>query len=486
MLVYGVLSLIMSSLVWRFFMRPSVDGCERPDENSKDTMRGMLEFARPHTIKGTFLASVSGYLVLSIYHGSHAYICLILVLMSGVLANVFIVGINQLIDVDTDIVNKKNLPLVTKGLRWTTGRRITGRCFVLATSIAFLQSVQWGVTVSAMCLIGYMYSVPPLRLKRFAVPAALCIVSARALLGTFGGVYTYSSAMGREVDEYMHFHLLVFTGILIAFTTVIALMKDVPDIEGDRQEGVRSLSIVLGPGTVSRLCITILSAMYVGVIAVMWTNSKTCILTHLCGLVWLGGATIAGSSKTIAMHNYFNVVWPLFYFEFPAYLVPISLRHMGLEIPVNALWFVFGLEIAYLLHFKRMTSARQHSESVSAQILSKSGLDVHSLFTNLRLKGSFPFVESSGLVAEAAVEMSLALNMHSKLTRLTGRSFRDAKKLAILCGDWLLARAVMALCGTQDQKAIHEMGKSILQATQTREDEISNKVMQHAQVAINS
>ena len=476
---------VVAIIVWRVLVRPSLDRLPRPsEETAKDTMRGIVGFCRPHTIKGTLLASVSGYAVLSIYHQVHAYWCLTLVLISGLLANVFIVGINQLVDVEIDKVNKKNLPLVTRELTWETGRRLTGRTLVLAIAIAFVQSRVWGLTISCMCVIGIVYSVPPLRLKRFAVPAALCIVLARALLGTIGGVYTYSEAMGKSVDEYMQSHLTRFTGILIAFTTVIALMKDVPDIEGDQKEGVRSLSVVWGPLAVSLICFTILSSMYVVVISL--NVNPAAKFSHIYGLVWLHLSSKSGGTKTIAMYNYFEVIWPLFYYEFFGYLAPIVLEQ--LEVPIDeyigVFAFILGLEIAYLIKTRIGGGRCMIPCHVGLSIEKKSGINVASLINNLGLGGVEVSLGSSHLITEAAVEMSTALCMHAKLTsKLAGKSYRDAKKLSILCGDWLLARAVITLCQTRNQAVIHDMGKSILAASRKPESEIAQTISEFAQQA---
>ena len=54
--------------------------------------------------------------------------------------------------------------------------------------------------------------------------------------------------------------------------------------------------------------------------------------------------------------------------------------------------------------------------------------------------------------------------------------------VAILCGDWLLARAVISLCETRNQKTIHEMGKAIA-AARWKEDEflIADVIIQHGE-----
>ena len=170
-------------------------------------------------------------------------------------------------------------------------------------------------------------------------------------------------------------------------------------------------------------------------------------------------------------------------FEFFAYLLPVAVQHLGLVVDVRALALLLGGEIGYLLFFP--VASGRGSKNIGEEIRKNSGLDINSLHRNLRLKGASPagLTEDIDAVAQSGVEMSVALNMHAKLTRLTGKTYRDAKKLAILCGDWLLARAVIALCETKSHDAIHEMGKAIASATTVSEHEITNTVMQHAHKA---
>ena len=122
---------------------------------------------------------------------------------------------------------------------------------------------------------------------------------------------------------------------------------------------------------------------------------------------------------------------------------------------------------------------------LQAAIKKSSGIDILSLFKNFRLKGPFPraHLDGSEYLNEAAAGMSVALNMHSKLTRLSGPVAANAKKLAILSGDWLLARAVMTLCKTNSQSAIQEMAKSIAIAVQGPEEAITETVTRHAKLA---
>ena len=485
---------VIAILIWIFVVGPLISrlGFSGIQGHCRHgfSLPGLVGFCRPHTVKGTLLATVSGYSLLSVYHQRSSASALIHVLISGVMANVFIVGINQLVDVEIDKTNGKSLPIATGELSWKAGYWITCITLVVAVFVAFKQSLVWGCVISAMCTIGVVYSVPPFRLKRYAVPAALCIVSARALLATIGGAYTFSEAMGRPLDDFSIFHLEVFTSILVVFTTVIALMKDVPDIEGDAMEGVRSLPIVLGPGRVSRICFTLLLSVYVIIIPLTGSSSLPCLFMHLYGFLFLLMRWNQDcDSKEVAIHNYFNVVWPLFYFEFLAYLGPVALDHIlhgGSIIPAETFCLLLGVEASYLLNSKVDTGGK--SAALFRAIKESSGLNVSRIHKNLlRL---YPVPEPSidraatsiDDVDEAAEEISVALNMHSKLIpKFQTSSLKNAKKLVILAGDWLLARAVMSLCRTNNQLVIHEMGKAIASATQADDSEkITATVKFHA------
>ena len=484
-----ILPAAIALVVWTWLISPLMYRLKFTERGQRGfggfTVGGVWKFCRPHTVKGTLLATISGYSLLSVYHERSAVSALLQVLVSGVLANIFIVGINQLVDVEIDITNGKGLPIATGELSWKAGYWITSVSLMGSILVSFGQSFVWGCVISCMCTIGVLYSVPPFRLKRFAVPAALCIVTARALLATVGGAYTLSEAMERPLDEFAIFHLKVFTSVLIVFTTVIALMKDIPDMEGDLKEGVRSLSLLLGPETVSSLCFNLIVCIYTFLIPVTSYSSPECLITHGYGLLFLlmRWRRTDQDHKEVAMANYFEVVWPLFYYEFFAYLAPLALEQVQPHVTVEPKYFgaLFGMEAAYLLSCRATATAGDESNNQTrlvASIKESSGLNLSDLYQNLRLSGLDPTRAFAGnndstapLINEAAAEMSVALNMHSKLTRLpVGKRFKNAKNLSILAGDWLLARAVMTLCSTKNHAVIQEMAKAIVHSCQENDE----------------
>ena len=100
--------------------------------------------------------------------------------------------------------------------------------------------------MAAGLAVGALYSLPPFRLKRFPVAASLCITgraqpswSTSASTGTSPG----------EIDPPV-WALCLF---VLPFSLAIAVLKDVPDIEGDRRYSIRTFTVRLGPERVFRV-----------------------------------------------------------------------------------------------------------------------------------------------------------------------------------------------------------------------------------------
>lgn len=156
----------------------------------------VYKFSRPHTIRGTLLACFTG--VARALVESPMYLGLLPALMPraamGVMAlllgNLFIVGINQIYDVEIDQVNKPFLPIAAGQLSpnaaWAIvlGSAAAGLAIVKACFSPLIFGLYlFGTT------IGGLYSVPPFQLKRFPLAAGLTIATCRGFLLNFGVYY---------------------------------------------------------------------------------------------------------------------------------------------------------------------------------------------------------------------------------------------------------------------------------------------------------
>ena len=105
--------------------------------------------------------------------------------MAALAVNVFIVGINQISDVEIDRVNKPFLPIaagdLTRERAWWIVAACGDRC---RSSWPSRRARSRLAAVLAGLAIGAAYSIPPARLKRFPVVASLCVSGVRSRSST--------------------------------------------------------------------------------------------------------------------------------------------------------------------------------------------------------------------------------------------------------------------------------------------------------------
>ncbi len=284
----------------------------------------LWKFSRPHTIIGTSLSVLALYTIaIATTHQSISGLSigqLVVTWIACLLGNIYIVGLNQLYDVEIDRVNKPDLPLASGKLSLAQGQWIVGISGVLAIAIANL-SGQWLFgTVALSLAIGTAYSLPPIRFKQYSLLAAICILTVRGCIVNLG--------------LFLHFHRLftgtdslppsiwVLTLFILVFTIAIALFKDVPDLEGDRQYQIETFTIVLGKSTVfnfTRWAITIayLGTIVAGIILSATLNAWFLAVSHagLLAILWWRSQDIDLEQKE-SIANFYQFIWKLFFWEY--------------------------------------------------------------------------------------------------------------------------------------------------------------------------
>ncbi|GAU34432.1 hypothetical protein TSUD_393850 [Trifolium subterraneum] len=117
--------------------------------------------------------------------------------------------------------------------------------------------------------LGTIYSVPPLRMKRFPVAAFLIIATVRGFLLNFGVYYATRAALGLAFE--WSSPVVFITTFVTFFALVIAITKDLPDVEGDRRYQISTFATKLGVRNIAFLgsgillmnyVVTILAAIY--------------------------------------------------------------------------------------------------------------------------------------------------------------------------------------------------------------------------------
>jgi len=243
--------------------------------------------------------------------------------------NIYIVGLNQLTDIEIDKVNKPYLPLAS-------GEYSTGTGVIIVTSFSIMSfwlgwivgswPLFWALFISFVLGTAYSINLPLLRWKRFALVAAMCILAVRAVivqLAFFLHVQTH--VFGRPA---VFSRPLIFaTAFMSFFSVVIALFKDIPDIEGDKFFGIRSFTVRLGQERVFWICIALLEiaygvAIFVGAASSYTWSKYVTIFGHaiLASILWDRAKSIDLKNKA-EITSFYMFVWKLFYAEY--LLIPL-------------------------------------------------------------------------------------------------------------------------------------------------------------------
>jgi homogentisate phytyltransferase / homogentisate geranylgeranyltransferase len=287
----------------------------------------LWKFSRPHTIIGTTLSALGLYLIaIALSNSSFSIFPVLGAWVACVCGNVYIVGLNQLEDIAIDKINKPHLPLASGEFSLLTGKLIVGITGILALILAISQGKYLFGMVLVSLAIGTAYSLPPIRLKRFPFWAAICIFSVRGAIVNLGLYLHYSSVLKQPIT--IPVVVWVLTLFVLVFTFAIAIFKDIPDMEGDLQYNISTLSIKLGKEAVFNLSMQVITACYAGIILVglfnlTEINSIFLILSHVIPLVWmwLRSQQVDLEDKS-AIASFYQFIWKLFFVEY--LIFPIS------------------------------------------------------------------------------------------------------------------------------------------------------------------
>lgn len=304
-------------------LRPPIHFIKHP----RSWLYAFWKFSRPHTIIGTSLSVLALYAIATLANEAdaignippsplHSLSSLLLTLLACLAGNVYIVGLNQLEDVEIDCINKPHLPIASGEFSRRQGLRIVAVLGSLALLVAGLQSLYLLLMVAISLLIGTAYSLPPVRLKRFPFLASVCIFTVRGVVVNLGLFLHFHS--GFPIPP----HVWALTAFILVFTIAIAIFKDIPDAEGDRQYHISTFTLRLGQRKVFHLTRWILTTCYLGLIiaaafGLPGINAPLLIVTHLLAITvfWLRSRTVDLHNKT-SISRFYQFIWKLFFLEY--------------------------------------------------------------------------------------------------------------------------------------------------------------------------
>jgi len=290
----------------------------------------LWRFSRPHTIIGSVISILTLYFIVCEHQKSECLSYLTLALTIGITCNIFIVGINQIADVNIDKINKPHLPIPSCALTVREASIIVFVALLISLALALLISPYLFGIISLAAIIGWAYSMPPFHLKRHHVTAALAITLVRGLILNVGGFLVFNYLVNQTLD--MPENVKILTVFIIAFSIVISWFKDLPDIEGDSKYQIKTLAILYSPKMALIMGNLLVGLAYSFTIYLKWieyvsmkmpsVQNKILLYGHiLLFVLFITNAFTIRLNENNSIKKFYMRFWWFFFAEYVVYLL---------------------------------------------------------------------------------------------------------------------------------------------------------------------
>ena len=220
-------------------------------------------------------------------------------------------ALNEFADVNIDRVSKPYRKVVSGKLERDEVIGVAIFTMIISVAVAVIINRLFGLLVILISLFAMMYSLKPFRLKRFLGIGNLSIATPRGFLG----VYSAWVAVGGGLADHRILMFGLLLGIYVYFSNIT---KDIPDVEGDKADGIRTFPVVYGISKASRISslgyiipvILLYIAVAIGYISLkyLWLSVLLPIFGYQIYLLWTDPMKKGRGENTL--------VWTLFYVIF--------------------------------------------------------------------------------------------------------------------------------------------------------------------------
>ncbi len=167
---------------------------------------------------------------------------------------------NDITDIEIDRINKLDRPLARGDLSRQQAIRLVTVLGIFGLALAFAIDLGFFLFALAYTLLFFIYSFPPIRLKRMFLINKLTVAT--------GVVLTY--LMGGTVAGSIPFpvFLIAAYGFMGGFTS--SMWIDLRDLEGDKKGGVKNPAIVWSPIVTVRLAMALMGLTGIAIMIVFF------------------------------------------------------------------------------------------------------------------------------------------------------------------------------------------------------------------------
>jgi len=165
---------------------------------------------------------------------------LVCVSLGILFASLYSIIMNNIADYDIDLISNPDRPLINKSIEIDLYKKLA--VLFLFLSLFYSALVSFTVFFLVLLFIGnyFIYSMPPLRLKRITFFSKLIIAINSLAFALMG--YSFTTGLYGGFPGILY--LLLLVGV-----TATANFIDIKDFEGDKKAGVKTLPVVLGQKT---------------------------------------------------------------------------------------------------------------------------------------------------------------------------------------------------------------------------------------------
>lgn len=201
----------------------------------------VLELLKPVTWFPPMWAFTCGAISSGAALGEHKAEIALGIFLTGPLVCAASQAVNDWFDRDVDALNEPNRPIPSGRLPGNWGLRIAILWTLLSLSVGSLFGVRGFLAAVAANLLSWAYSAPPIRLKRngWLGNAAVGL--------SYEGLAWVTAAALLLAPEWPSLRIMALALLYSAGTHGIMTLNDFKSIEGDKQSGVKSLPVLLGP-----------------------------------------------------------------------------------------------------------------------------------------------------------------------------------------------------------------------------------------------
>ena len=221
-------------------------------------------------------------------------------------------------------MNKPFLPIAAKLLTKERAWQLIITCIL--TGITIVKTKFSPLIFALYCVgivFGTIYSIPPLHLKRFPILAGLTIAIVRGFLLNFGVYYAVREAL--NIPFIWNPVVGFISGFMTVFASVIAITKDLPDVEGDKKYNIDTFAGKYGVKAVANIAsyalgLAYITAITLGVVGKSSFKPLPMIGGHSALLAYfIYHYSLLEGDNMSSVKKFYKIIWNLFYMEYCLY-----------------------------------------------------------------------------------------------------------------------------------------------------------------------